>query len=102
MKAARVDAGARGGPAASVIGGRLPSARLVGTPGIAPACEIDDGGEEMKSPTGVLYVAVMVVVVVVVDVLFFRGRFWERLLANVGIVVVFAAFYLLVLRSRSG
>ena len=41
-----------------------------------------------------LYVLVMVAVVVGVDVLFFRHRFWERLMVNVGIVLVFAAFYL--------
>ena len=29
-----------------------------------------------------------------VDVLFFRNRFWERLMVNVGIVLVFWAFYL--------
>ncbi len=40
-----------------------------------------------------LYVLVLVATVVVVDVLFFEGRLWERLLANVGIVVVFVAFY---------
>ncbi|WP_169790790.1 hypothetical protein [Streptacidiphilus albus] len=42
----------------------------------------------------VLYVLALVAVVVGVDVLFFRQQFWERLLANVGIVLVFAAFYL--------
>jgi hypothetical protein len=42
----------------------------------------------------VLYVLALVAVVVGVDVLFFRNQFWERLLVNVGIVVVFAAFYL--------
>jgi hypothetical protein len=42
----------------------------------------------------VLYVLAMVAVVVGVDVLFFRNRFWERLLVNVGIVMVLAAFYL--------
>jgi hypothetical protein len=36
----------------------------------------------------------MVAVVVGVDLMFFRGHFWERLMANVGIVLVFAAFYL--------
>ncbi|HEY8621962.1 MAG TPA: hypothetical protein VIM01_18020 [Dermatophilaceae bacterium] len=41
----------------------------------------------------VLYVLTMVVVVVGVDVLFFRNQFWERLMANVGIVLVFGAFY---------
>jgi hypothetical protein len=30
--------------------------------------------------------------VVGVDVLFFRNHFWERLMVNVGIVLVFAAF----------
>ncbi len=39
-----------------------------------------------------LYVLALVAVVVGVDVLFFRHYFWERLLANVGIVLVFAAF----------
>jgi hypothetical protein len=40
----------------------------------------------------VLYVIALVAVVVGVDVLFFRHRFWERLIVNVGIVLVFAAF----------
>jgi hypothetical protein len=40
----------------------------------------------------VLYVVVLIAVVVSVDVLFFRNRFWERLLVNIGIVLVFAAF----------
>jgi cytochrome c oxidase subunit IV len=42
----------------------------------------------------VLYVLALVAVVVGVDVSFFRHRFWERLTVNVGIVMVFAAFYL--------
>ncbi|HME04580.1 MAG TPA: hypothetical protein VKG38_16280 [Solirubrobacteraceae bacterium] len=42
----------------------------------------------------VLYVLALVAVVVGVDVFFFRHRFWERLMANVGIVLVFTAFYL--------
>ena len=40
-----------------------------------------------------LYVVAMAAVVVGVDVLFFRGHSWERLAANVGIVLVFVAFY---------
>jgi hypothetical protein len=49
----------------------------------------------MEKQAGVvLYVLALVAVVVGVDVLFFRHRFWERLMANVGIVLVFAAFYL--------
>ena len=41
-----------------------------------------------------LYLLALVAVVVGVDVLFFRHHLWERLIANVGIVLVFAAFYL--------
>jgi hypothetical protein len=41
-----------------------------------------------------LYVLAMVAVVVGVDVLFFRHHFSERLIVNVGIVMVFGAFYL--------
>jgi hypothetical protein len=41
-----------------------------------------------------LYVLAMVAVVVGVDVLFFRHHFWDRLIVNVGVVLVFAAFYL--------
>jgi hypothetical protein len=36
----------------------------------------------------------MAAVVVAVDFLFFRNRIWERLIVNIGIVLVFAAFYL--------
>ncbi len=47
-----------------------------------------------KTPGIVLYVLALAAVVVGVDVLFFRHRFWERLLVNVGIVLIFGAFYL--------
>ena len=49
----------------------------------------------MERPAGVaLYVLALVAVVVGVDVLFFRNRFWERLMVIIGIVLVFGAFYL--------
>jgi hypothetical protein len=35
----------------------------------------------------------MTAAIVAVDLLFFRNRFWERLAVNLGIVLVFAAFY---------
>jgi hypothetical protein len=41
-----------------------------------------------------LYLLTLVVLVVGVDFLFFRHHLWERLIANVGIVLVFVAFYL--------
>jgi hypothetical protein len=55
----------------------------------------------VRSPAiRVLYVLIMVVVVVGVDVLFFRQKtwFWERLASNAGIVLVFGAFYFRFLR----
>ncbi len=48
-----------------------------------------------------LFVALMVAVIVAVDLLFFRNRFWERLTVNIGIVLVFAGFYLRFLKVRS-
>jgi hypothetical protein len=45
-----------------------------------------------------LYVVAMIAVIVGVDFAFFRNRFWERLTANIGLVLVFAAFYLRFLR----
>jgi hypothetical protein len=42
----------------------------------------------------VLYVVAMAAVIVGVDIVFFRNRFWERLMVNIGIVLVFGAFYL--------
>jgi hypothetical protein len=52
------------------------------------------GGEMTRQATVVLYVMLMIAVVVGVDILFFRNRVGERLMANVGIVLVFGAFYL--------
>lgn len=40
----------------------------------------------------VIYVLAMVAVIVGTDLLFFRHEFWPRLMANVGTVLVFAAF----------
>jgi len=48
----------------------------------------------------VIYVLGIVASVVIVDILFFRHRFWERLLANIGIVLVYVAFYLAFLKNR--
>lgn len=49
----------------------------------------------MSRQVGVaLYVVAMVAVIVGLDFGFFRNRFWERLLVNIGVVLVFAAFYL--------
>ena len=44
--------------------------------------------------TVALYVAAMVALIIATDLAFFRNRVWERLMVNIGIVLVFAAFYL--------
>ena len=48
----------------------------------------------------VLYVIALVATVAGVDVLFLRNWFWERLMVNVGIVLVFWAFYLRFVRRQ--
>ena len=47
----------------------------------------------------VLFILIMIAVIVSVDILFFRNQFWERLIANIGIVLVFIAFYLRFLKK---
>ena len=42
----------------------------------------------------VLYGVAMATVIVGVDLMFFRNLVWGRLIVNIGIVLVFAAFYL--------
>ncbi len=46
-----------------------------------------------RQVAGVFYGVAMAAVIVVVDFMFFRNRFWERLAVNIGIVLVFGAFY---------
>ena len=53
-----------------------------------------------RSVTGALFVVVMIAVVVAVDVLIFRHHFWERLAANVGIVLLAVAIYFRYLHRR--
>jgi hypothetical protein len=53
-----------------------------------------------RASAGALFAPLMVVVVVTVDVLFFRHHFWERLAVNLGIVLMSVAFYLSFPRRR--
>jgi hypothetical protein len=59
------------------------------------------GAQMSRHAVVALYVMAMAVVIVAVDFGLFRDRFWERLLANTGILLVFAAFYLRYLRNGS-
>ena len=43
--------------------------------------------------TGVLYAVAMVALIIGLDVTFFKNRFWERLMANIGTVVLCVAVY---------
>jgi hypothetical protein len=49
--------------------------------------------EMTRNTFAVLYVLVMIATIVGVDFLFFKNQFWLRLAVNIGIVLVFAAFY---------
>lgn len=42
----------------------------------------------------VVYGLAMAAVIVGVDFAFFKGYFWGRLMVNIGIVLVFGAFYM--------
>jgi hypothetical protein len=46
-----------------------------------------------------LFILVMIALIIGVDFLFLKNRFWERLIVNIGIVLVFAAFYFRFLKN---
>lgn len=50
-------------------------------------------------PVHVIYGLVMVAVIVGMDILFFRNHIWERLMANIGTVLLFGAFALRFLKT---
>ncbi len=45
----------------------------------------------------IIYVLIAVAVIVFLDFKYFRHNFWKRLIANIIVVLVFAAFYYLFL-----
>jgi predicted cobalt transporter CbtA len=47
------------------------------------------------------YVTAMIAIIVGVDVLLFRHHFWPRLMANVGIVLLFGACYFRFMKSAN-
>jgi len=58
----------------------------------------EEGAKMARRVASLLYAVAMVAVIVGVDFVFFRNRFWERLAVNIGIVLTFAAFYFRFLR----
>ncbi len=57
--------------------------------------------EMTRNMSVMLYILALIAVVVSVDLLFFKNRFWERLIVNIGIVLVFVAFYLRFLKMKN-
>ena len=55
-------------------------------------------GYMTKGVPSLLLGLLMVVLIVGVDLLFFRDRFWPRLMMNAGLVLIFGAVYLRFLR----
>jgi hypothetical protein len=53
-----------------------------------------------KNAYMVIYFVLMVAAIVGADVVFFRDHVLARLIANIAIVAVFAAFYFLFLKNR--
>ena len=49
--------------------------------------------KNVKQVSNLLYVGSMIIAIISVDILFFRNQTLERLAANVGIVLLFGAFY---------
>jgi type IV secretory pathway VirB2 component (pilin) len=59
-----------------------------------PLAPVRYTGSMGKTAVLIAYVLVMIAVIVGLDVGFFRSQFWPRLMVNVGVVLVFGAFYL--------
>ena len=78
-------------PQSLLLGGFLHATRLL----IYSKREI----EMTRNMSVILYILALIAVVVSADFLFFKNRFWERLIVNIGIVLVFAAFYLRFLKN---
>lgn len=53
-----------------------------------------------RSTALISYVVLMIAIIVTVDIIFFRHRFGQRLIANIAIVLVFIVLYLIFLRSK--
>jgi hypothetical protein len=82
------------------LGRKTATDRLIGQPHGQAAVDLFKLEIEMtRNMSIVLTIVVMIAVIVGVDLLFFRNQFWERLIANIGIVMVFAAFYLRFLKN---
>jgi hypothetical protein len=47
----------------------------------------------VKTPGNAIYLVLMILAIIGVDILFFRNHTVERLAANVGLVLIFTAFY---------
>lgn len=55
--------------------------------------------EMSKNIYAVVYSLALIALIVGVDLMFFKHRFWERLIANIGIVLVFTVVWLRFLKN---
>ena len=78
----------------SVAVSQSPSHFYIVVPCTSAAVDQQKGTEVRGQSATVLWVLVMAVTIASIDVLFFKHRFWERLMVNVGLVLVFGGFYL--------
>lgn len=53
-----------------------------------------------KNLINLIYVLAMIATVVIIDILFFRNQFWARLLSNIGIILIYIAFYIVYFINR--
>jgi hypothetical protein len=47
----------------------------------------------VKTTVNAIYLGLMILAIIGIDILFFRNHTMERLAANIGIVLLFTAFY---------
>jgi hypothetical protein len=55
--------------------------------------EHGSGAEVRSHFATAVYVLSLIAAILAVDLLFFRHQFWERLTMNIGVALVFSAFY---------
>jgi hypothetical protein len=86
-----LEGGSKSGGGASMGGGSADTPNSSESP--KQGIILSEESEMGRQVVVVLYVVAMAAVIVGVDFVFFRNQFWERLAVNIGIVLVFAAFY---------
>ncbi len=53
-----------------------------------------------KYSINIIYVLIMVATIIIVDIFKFRNQFWERLIVNISIVLVYLTFYFIFIKTH--